>query len=94
IPGKLRFRKEENLYLIFTRNKTITPINEELFAFVEYLNEKGNIKVKDLADDISIDVKDRKFNRILQLLLHSKIIAMRTSQQPRTTLLDPKLNVL
>jgi radical SAM protein with 4Fe4S-binding SPASM domain len=80
ISGKLRFRKEEKLYLIFTGNKTITPINGEMFAFLEYLNKKGDIKVKDLADDISIDVKDKNFNRILQLLLHKKIIAMKKSQ--------------
>ena len=80
ISGKLRFRKEEQLYLIFTGNKTTTPINEELFEFLEYLKEKGNIKVKDLADDILIDVKDKNFNRILQLLLHKKIIAMNKSQ--------------
>jgi hypothetical protein len=74
ISGKFRFRKEEQLYLIFTGNKTTTPINEELFAFLEYLNEKGNIKVKDLADDISIDIKDENFNRILQVLLHKKLL--------------------
>jgi radical SAM protein with 4Fe4S-binding SPASM domain len=81
ISGKLRFRKDEELYLVFTRNKAVAPINEELFAFLEYLNEKGNIKVKDLADDVSIDVQDKNFNRILQLLLHNNIIAMNTSQQ-------------
>jgi radical SAM protein with 4Fe4S-binding SPASM domain len=81
ISGKFRFRKEEQqLYLIFTGNKTTTPVNEELFEFLEYLNEKGNIKVRELADDISIDIKDENFNRILQVLLHKKIINMNPSQ--------------
>jgi radical SAM protein with 4Fe4S-binding SPASM domain len=81
ISGKFKFRKEEKLYLIFIGNKTTTPVNDELFAFLEYLNEKGPIKVKDLADDISIDLEDNNFNNILQLLLHNKIIAMNTVQQ-------------
>lgn len=81
ISGKFRFRKEEQqLYLIFNENKSTTPVNEELFEFLEYLNGKGNIKVEDLADDISIDIKDENFNRILQVLLHKKIIAMYPSQ--------------
>jgi radical SAM protein with 4Fe4S-binding SPASM domain len=80
IPGKFRFRKDEKLYLIFAKNKTITPVNEELFGFVEYLYGIGNIKVKDLADDISIDVNDKHFNRILQLLVRNNIVAMKASQ--------------
>ncbi len=80
IPGKLRFRKDEKLYFIFAKNKTITPVNEELFGFVEYLYGTGNIKVKDLADDILIDVNDKHFNRILQLLVRNNIVAMNASQ--------------
>lgn len=76
IPGELRFRKEEKLYLIFTKTKTITPVNEELFEFIKYLYKKGNIGVKALAEDMSIDVDDKEFNRVLQLLLHKNIIAM------------------
>jgi len=80
ISGKFRFRKEKNVYLIFAGNKTVTPVNEETFGFLEYLNETGKIKVKDLADDISIDVKDKDFNRILRLLLHKNIITMNIAQ--------------
>lgn len=77
---KLRFRKEEELYLICAKNNTITPVNEELFGFVEYLYKGGSIKVGDLADDMSIDIEDKHFNRILQLLLHRNIIAMKALQ--------------
>jgi radical SAM protein with 4Fe4S-binding SPASM domain len=80
ISGKLKFRKEEKIYLIFSGNKTTTPINEEMFVFLEYLNKKGATKVKDLADDISIETTDVSFNRILQLLLHKKIIAINQPQ--------------
>jgi radical SAM protein with 4Fe4S-binding SPASM domain len=79
ISGKLRFRKDEKLYLIFSGSKTTTPVNEEMFEFLAYIDKKGGTKVKYLAGDISIDVKDKKFNQILQLLLHKKIISINGS---------------
>ncbi|MCP4608745.1 MAG: radical SAM protein [Planctomycetes bacterium] len=75
LSGKFKFRKEEKAYLVCAGNRTTSLVNEELFEFLTYLNKKGKIKVKHLADDISINVKDDNFNRILELLLHKKIIA-------------------
>lgn len=70
-----RHESEDNYIITSTRNnRNITMVNGELLSFVRYLKESCPLKLSDLATRVKRDLKDREFQRIIQLLITREFI--------------------